>query len=214
MSDDELLAELLRRRDVDQAARSAVAQGGREAYSRVIQIDDENGAWLEKIVATVGWPGRSLVGDEGSHAAWLLAQHADRKPGLQRRCLELLEQAVAAGEASPTDLAHLTDRVLLASGEQQVYGTQMSAQDGGYAACRLSAPETVDERRASVGLGTLEAHLREALEMYGPPTPAPILCPKCRGEIEVWLPEPGGRSTVECPACRAVLTIRPDVQGA
>ena len=210
-SEDELLAELLRRRDVDQAARSAVALGGKAAFSRVMQIDDENGEWLETIVTSVGWPGRSLVGDEGSHAAWLLAQHADRRPALQRRCLQLLQEAVAAGEASPSDLAYLTDRVLLASGEQQIYGTQMTPQDGRFAATRLRDPETVDHRRASVGLGRLEAHLREALELYGPPSPAPMLCPKCGGQIEVWLPEPGGQSTVECPGCHTILTIRPDI---
>ena len=214
MSGSELLQELLRRRDADQAARSAVARGDREAFARVMQIDDDNAAWLENIVETGSWPGRSLIGDAGAHAAWLLAQHADRHPSLQRRCLKLLEEAVAADEASPTDLAYLTDRVLLASGEQQIYGTQMTARDGRFIACRLRAPETVDARRASVGLGTLEAHLRGALDLYGPPSPAPLLCPTCRGEIEVWLPELGGQSTVTCPTCHAVMTVRPDIREA
>jgi len=211
MNENELLEELLSRRDADQAARSAVARREREALAHVMQIDDANGMWLAKIIETAGWPGRSLVGDEGAHAAWLLAQHSDRRPALQRRCLHLLEEAVAVGDASPTDLAYLTDRVLLASGEQQIYGTQMTARDGQFVACRLRAPETVDDRRASVGLGTLEAHLRNALDLYGPPSPAPMLCPQCHGEIDVWLPEPGGQSTVECPGCHSIATIRPDI---
>jgi hypothetical protein len=72
-----LLEELLSRRDLDQAARSEFAGDDREAVERLIQIDDDNAAWLRKVVDTVGWPGRSLVGDEGAHAAWLLAQTLD-----------------------------------------------------------------------------------------------------------------------------------------
>jgi hypothetical protein len=175
-----------------------------------MEIDDDNCAWLAKIVESSGWPGRSLVGEEGAHAAWLLAQHADRHSSLQQRCLVLMEAAVAAGEASAADLAHLTDRVQLANGMEQTYGTQLSARDGRFFACRLRDPDTVNERRASVGLGSVEAQVRTMLDLYGPPTPARLVCPCCRGEIEVWLPEPGGRSTVGCAHCGVALTVRPD----
>ena len=207
----DLLQELLERRDFDQTARSALV-GGQEAFARVLRIDDDNAAWLTTVLDAVGWPGRTLVGDEGAHAAWLLAQHADRYPSLQRQCLELLEAAVAAGDASPTDLAYLTDRVLLASGESQIYGTQMTAQDGRLVACRLRDPETVDDRRAAAGLGTLEAQLHQALACYGPPEPSPMLCPSCCEEIAVWLPELGRGSTVQCPSCHSVMTIRANIR--
>ena len=45
-------------------------------------------------------------------------------PAFQRVCLELLGQAVQAGEADARQQAYLTDRVLLAEGNQQLYGTQ------------------------------------------------------------------------------------------
>jgi hypothetical protein len=210
----DLLKELLSRRDVDQASRSAFAGDDQEAIERLIQIDDDNTAWLGKVVDTMGWPGRSLVGDEGAHAAWLLAQHADRHPSLQRRFLTLLEKAVKRGEASPSDLAYLTDRVLLASGKHQVYGTQVTARDGRFVASRLRNPETVDDRRASVGLGSLETYLRSALELYGSPSPAHVPCPRCNAEIEVWLPEMGGHSTVKCTSCHSVTTIRARMRAA
>ena len=41
------------------------------------------------------------------------------------------EAAVAAGDASPGDLAYLTDRVLVAQGEPQVYGTQWGTNAAG-----------------------------------------------------------------------------------
>jgi predicted Zn finger-like uncharacterized protein len=203
----DLLRELLERRDLDQAARSALVSG-QQTLTHVRQIDDDNAGWLTTIIDAVGWPGRTLVGDEGAHAAWLLAQHADRHPSLQRRCLKLLETAVGAGDASPTDLAYLTDRVLLASGASQIYGTQMTTQDGRFSACRLRDPESVDDRRAAAGLGTLAAQLHEAHARNGPPAPSSMLCPNCGGAIAVWLPEIGGRSSVKCPSCGSVMTVR------
>lgn len=53
------------------------------------------------------------------------------------------------------DLAYLTDRVLLAEGQPQEYGTQV--RDG--RPRELRAPESVDERRAAVGLEPLAAYL-------------------------------------------------------
>src|SRR5215469_10508813 len=111
-----LREDLLRRCDADQEARQAVFRGEHGSLERTMRVDDENATWLRGILPEWGWPGCSLVGEDGAHAAWLLAQHADRDPRLQKRCLVLLERAVAAGEASPADLAFLTDRVLLAKG--------------------------------------------------------------------------------------------------
>jgi Family of unknown function (DUF6624) len=74
-----------------------------------------------------------MVGGDGAHAAWLLARHADQDPAFQRRCLELLTQAVASGEAAKIELAYLTDRVL-AEGKPQEYGTQFV---GGFAILRM-----------------------------------------------------------------------------
>ena len=53
---EELRAELLRRRDLDQAARSAFA-GAPEDKAGIIAMDDANTAWLRKVVDRVGWPG-------------------------------------------------------------------------------------------------------------------------------------------------------------
>jgi hypothetical protein len=204
---DELRAELLRRRDLDQAARGAFAGAG-EDKAQIIAMDDANTAWLRTVLDEVGWPGRTLVGADGAHAAWLIAQHADRHPAFQRRCLRLLERAVASGEALPADLAYLTDRVLLARGEPQLYGTQVSARAEGFIAPRLRDPATVDARRVAMGLTPLADHLAQARERFGAPSPARVACPGCGQDIEVWLPEPGGSTRLSCPACGIAGSMR------
>jgi len=202
-----LRAELLRRGDADQAARSAFA-GGAAGAARIIAMDEDNAAWLATIVERVGWPGYSLVGEDGAHAAWLLAQHADRNPDFQRRCLEFLTQAVARGDASPAHLAHLTDRVLLSSGKEQIYGTQITACAGRYVPGRLRDAASVDSRRAAVGLDPIETHLARAVDRYGPPMPARAPCPRCQHMIEVWPPEPGRTTRFKCPVCGATGTAK------
>lgn len=209
----DLLAELLARRDKDQNARAALLAGQSEMYEQLLRTDVDNAAWLENVIEKIGWPGRALVGEEGAHAAWMLAQHADRRPSFQQRCLRLMEQAVSAGDASPADLAHLTDRVLLAQGKKQIYGTQTSARDGRFIACRLRDSDRVDELRATIGLEPLKTYLRDVLEQYGTPLPAPVRCYACGQQNQVWLPEIGGRVIVKCSSCGASATIRAHFPG-
>jgi hypothetical protein len=210
---DVLRAELLRRSDRDRAARSAYA-GAPAEMARLMERDSDNTAWLMTVTERVGWPGRSLVGEDGAQAAWLLVQHADLNPGFQRRCLELLRHAVERGEASPADLAHLTDRVLLASGEPQLYGTQVTVREGQYVPARLHDPETVDARRAAVGLGPIAGHLGRALDRHGAPQPARQACPRCGEPIGLWPPEPGVTTRFDCPACGATGTVHARPQAA
>lgn len=100
------------------------------------------------------WPGFGLVGPDGEHAAWLIAQLGD--PELQRRCLEYLEIAVEAGDAPAAHLACLLDRVRMTEGRPQVYGSQwVVTADGALAPWPIAEPHRVDERRRRVGLGPL-----------------------------------------------------------
>jgi Family of unknown function (DUF6624) len=204
--DSELRAELLRRSEQDQAARLGVI-GQHGGWERVLSVDADNVGWLESVVVEVGWPGRSMVGEDGAHAAWLLAQHADRDPAFQRRCLDLITEAAEHGEASLAELAYLTDRVLLAEGQPQEYGTQAEGRQGGYVARSLRDPEHVDERRAAMSLGPLNEYLARMADSYGPPQPAALICGQCGAEIPVWLPEEDEERHVSCAACGWTTTV-------
>lgn len=164
---DELRRQLLAMAAEDQRIRHLVDEytGPRgeiphDLVPEWTQVDAANTARLAQIVAEHGWPTRSLVGDDGAHAAWLLAQHADRNPGLQRRFLDLIRAAVAVNEASDVDLAYLTDRVAMHAGQPQLYGTQLCRDPHGrLTPYRIADPDHVDQRRAALGLCPLADYL-------------------------------------------------------
>lgn len=126
--------------------------------------DVERAERLDEILDEHGWPAFDLVGEDGEDAAWAIAQHADHDVELQRRALDLLRDAVAAGQGSPGNLAYLTDRVALNSGESQTYGTQAGCDGPTAAPAPLEDPDGVDERRAEVGLPPLAEYLDEIEE--------------------------------------------------
>ena len=199
--DENLRAELRRRADVDQAARNALDPDAME------QADAENLPWLKQVIVDHGWPGRSAVGEDGAAAAWLLVQHADRDPAFQRECLGLLTAAADAAEATKAQVAYLTDRVLLAEGHPQEYGTQITGRDRQWVPRNLRDPDHVDERRAEMSLGPLAGYLAHFAEQGSPP-PISIRCPHCGERVDFWPPDTGEESAAECGGCGREIRIR------
>jgi hypothetical protein len=121
------------------------------------------------IISTSGWPRRDRVGDDGAHAAWLVVQHAPSD--VQRSLLPLLQRAVQKGQARASDLALLEDRVRVAQGKLQRYGSQMrsSPTPGPPLLEPIEDEPCVDRRRASVGLEPLAENLRRFGVSYTPP---------------------------------------------
>lgn len=167
-ADSMLARQLALRVDVDQAARGLWTLSFQRGAALtppdkdlVAAVDSLNTVWLKSVVAERGWPSASRVGEQGAHDAWLLAQHADRDRAFQREVLVLMGAAVAEGEASGSDFAYLTDRVRIGMGELQVYGTQYNVVDGMPVSFQLEDPDSVDARRASVGLQPLAEYFDE-----------------------------------------------------
>ena len=89
-------------------------------------------------------------------AAFLVIQHAD--VAVQERYLPVLRQRVDEGEARPAWLALLVDRIRVARGKSQIYGTQsrFNADTGESELFEIDDPARVNERRALRGMKPLE----------------------------------------------------------
>ncbi|WP_347976155.1 DUF6624 domain-containing protein [Microbacterium sp. ProA8] len=151
--DAALSAELIEMLAQDQADRLAGDGEG---------TDEERTERLREIIVAHGWPTYSLVGEEAEDAAWAIAQHSDHDPDFQREAREWLLIAVENDDASPGNLAYLTDRIAVGAGEPQTYGTQIGcAEDGPEPSTPIADEAAVDERRAEVGLPPLADYYAE-----------------------------------------------------
>ena len=130
-------------------------------------FDAANLKRLKQIIKEHGWPGKSLVGEDGSSAAFLLVQNAADDTVFQREVLNLLKRAFRQGEVSGQDLAVMTDRVRLKEGLKQLYGTQAHPVAGSLVVDPIEDEEQVDNRRASLGLIPLGEYLNLLRQVYG-----------------------------------------------
>lgn len=141
--------ELVRRSKIDQKMRNEVISGKAE-WDGAIDVDNTN--YLKKVVKRMGWPTISIVGQEASQAAWLLVQHADHDLAFQAHCLELMKKVPVDG-VSQTNVAYLDDRVRVANGQPQVYGTQFYQEGDSFGPQPIEDIENLDKRRKKIGLG-------------------------------------------------------------
>lgn len=137
----------------------------RETKNWDLSVDQKNTERLKEVIARYGWPTISMVGEEGAKNAWLLAQHADHDPVFQKQCLALMEKVCQESpeDIDPGHIAYLTDRVLLAEGNKQRFGTQFKVgEDGGLELQPVESRETINERRAEYNLPPIEEQLKWA----------------------------------------------------
>lgn len=160
--------QLLSAFDADQEAEKLIVQHGgpdrvpADIGKRIAEGRAEREALLQEIIDQIGgWPGWKEVGTDASHAAWIIAQHADAHVEQQKHFLLYLRRAVAARNASPEDLAYLEDRVRVAEDRPQLYGTQLRITNG---RCRLYPVddiEKVNDRRKRLNMPPVEQYVRE-----------------------------------------------------
>jgi hypothetical protein len=129
-----------------------------EPARKLAAMDKKHRTRLQAIVKKYGWPGKSLVGTDGAHAAWLVVQHSKADLAFQQRCLKLMK-AAPKGEVALPDIAYLTDCVLIAQKKKQLYGTQLQVVKGAFKPRPIEDPANVDKRRAAMGLSTLAEYL-------------------------------------------------------
>jgi hypothetical protein len=150
----------------DQEVRNRwIADQKNEAIrSEMIELDAKHVARLREIVKEYGWPTKSLVGDNGSGDAWLIAQHGGKE--VLHEMLPLMKEAVDKHELDASNYAVSVDRVRIKDGQLQLYGSQFSKGEK----CEpqpIEDPEHVDERRKTMGLDPLAEYAKKLCAMYG-----------------------------------------------
>jgi hypothetical protein len=77
-----------------------------------------------------------------------------------------MQDALAKGEVRGRDVAYLTDRVLLAEGKKQLYGTQAKIEEGHVGFLPIKDEANVEKRRKEVGLQPLSEYREQLAEVY------------------------------------------------
>lgn len=176
-TDAALHDELLKMKQADQEVRAALAQSAQatnghpdnQVMVQVFLTDSENLNRLKEIVEAGGFPDTAKVGRDGVAAAWLIVQHADKDHDFQARMLERMKPLADRGELAPQDYAMLEDRVRIAQGHPQRYGSQFRALEGVNHPQPIEDLGGVDARRAKLGLLPLRDYGCILQQVYGIP---------------------------------------------
>lgn len=134
----------------EQLAREGTLSGGYN--DRMAALHREQNKRLRIILAQHGWPGRSLIADDGAKAAWLILQHTILDPVLMREAMSLMERSVRERDTEPSCLALLIDRIRTLEGKPQFYGSQYDWDEAAVLnPMPIEDKDNVDIRRSSVG---------------------------------------------------------------
>jgi hypothetical protein len=178
--DADLAAEISQRSQRDQAAQQAVWTGSPLDRDSLLSAWDEviedNCSWLQSLLADQGFPAFDQVGPEAAHACWVLVLHCKDDLLRQPKLLQEMRRLVATQQADAEDWAYLADEVAISQGKRQQYGTHVIYDHTGQAVpLEIAQTDSVESRRARLGLDSLGTYLRRATdlhrEIYGDPEP-------------------------------------------
>lgn len=144
-----------------------VNKGGKSNYDaetiqdRWAKSDSINELKAKTIINEYGFPGYDVAGESSGSFFWII-QHCDDDIPFQEHVLTLMKKEIDKNNASKENYAYLVDRVLVNKHQKQIYGTQIHVDTVTHksAPFPLKYPEKVNELRKEMGLGTLEAYLK------------------------------------------------------
>jgi len=205
--------ELLSMKESDLRMRDDLASKGTlfgDYDAGMEEVHRRNAARLREIVSEFGWPGQTLVGQDGCEAAWMIAQHAVSEPSFMQEMLQLLQFASKRNEAPYRQVAYLQDRILMMQGRPQIYGTQYDwDEQGEFNPWPIQDPQTVDASRKEAGLDNLTQNtrrMRESVRQSLEKAPGdPVLR---RKQFENWAQKTGWRNNAVNPVILR-LTVLP-----
>jgi hypothetical protein len=133
-----------------------------EKWNKQNKIDSLNLIRVSIILDSIGFPGKSKVGDTAYLATFYVVQHSNLKA--MEKYLPIFQKAADQNEIEWRHVALLIDRVKVYKNEKQIFGTQIQCikdPKTGYCTNKVEiAPiedeKNVDIRRKKVGLDLIE----------------------------------------------------------
>lgn len=123
-----------------------------ELGDKMKKVDSVNFILISRILKNVGWPSTKIFSDSASQSAFFILLHNERK---LIPFEEVIERAFLNEEIANTHYAVLKDRILILTGEDQMYGTHCRKnKDGSVSFSDL--PDAVDFNRETIGLKRLQ----------------------------------------------------------
>lgn len=131
-----------------------------ELWKMTDQKDSINLLKVKKILDEKGWVGKDKVGAQANSALFLVIQHSDLET--QKKYLPMMKEAVTKGNATPSSLALLIDRIEIREGRKQIYGSQIGTNPDNKTqyVLPLIDPDNVDKRRTEVGLNSISDYVK------------------------------------------------------
>jgi hypothetical protein len=167
---DTMRAELLAMRDADQEVRRRWLKDQQNPAfkNEMAALSATHVARVRAFIRELGtWPGKSIVGQDGSSAAWTIIQHAPA--AVIHELLPMMERAAEKDELSYALVATTIDRDLIHQGRKQRYGTQFDTSGDQCEPKPLEDPERVEELRKRAGLGPLSEYAEMLCKLYKQP---------------------------------------------
>ena len=165
---EELRAEFLKRKITDQMYRGLAHSDSHDSLWEIQkEYDRENQLFLDSIIDKYGWPGISLLDNDGANAAFLIAQHADLNLKFQEKCLKSMKKAFIKNDVFRPNFAYLMDRVMLRKYDFQLFGSQCMEIDGIFQPRPLYDERIVVTLRKYFWMNPLEEYLEFMQKRHG-----------------------------------------------
>lgn len=164
--EQDIASKLIALADEDQAILKELHEHGElkrdEYHPKMRAVHERNAAYLKRVINRTGWPNREIAGDEGTNAAWLIAQHSVGELDFMIECLGHVEKEAEKNLIPKWHVAFLQDRVLILQEKEQIHGTQFGIDENGiFFSLPIADVTNVNERRKHVGLNSLTERLAE-----------------------------------------------------
>lgn len=131
---------------------------------QLLQRSEQNCLVLDSVIAEIGWPSISKVGEEAAYCAYFIALQTE---DVIKQLAYLLLLSKAREDIDSTWLAYLTDRVCVRQARPQEFGTQFEDQGDKLALRKVKDWKQMEQNRVLAGLEQIEKYAQQMADSYG-----------------------------------------------